>query len=122
MPVIDVLDESAGPVLALRVSGGRGGGHEPAAIARRAEEIALRHGALRLLVLVEGLGMLEAASLRSQLSLVTGLAGRVERVAVVGDQGWLKTALRSAPTPGRMALKHFPGARMEDAREWVKSA
>lgn len=121
MPVVDVLDESAGPVLALRVSGGRGGGLEPAAIARRAEEIALQHGAFRLLVLVEGLGMLEAASLRSQMSFVAGLAGRVERVAVVGDQGWLKTALRSAPLPGRIAVKHFSSARVEDAREWVKS-
>ena len=121
MPVIDVMDESAGPVLALRVSGGRRGGLEPAAIARRAEEIARRHGAFRLLVVVEGVGLLEAASLRSQLPLAAGLAGRLERVAVVGDQGWLKTALRSAPAPGSMAVKHFLSARVEDAREWLKS-
>jgi hypothetical protein len=45
----------------------------------------------------------------------------VERVAVVGDQGWLKTALRSAPTAGATTVKHFPGARVEDAMEWVRS-
>jgi hypothetical protein len=121
LPVIDVLEESAGPVLALRVSGGRKGGLEPAAVARRAREIAERHGSFRLLVLVEGVGLLEAASLRSQLPLAAGLAGRLERVAVVGDQGWLKTALRSAPTPGSTAVKHFPSARVADAREWVSA-
>jgi hypothetical protein len=121
LPVIEVMEESAGPVLALRLSGGRRGGLEPAAVARRAEEIARSHGAFRLLVVVEGVGLLEAASLRSQLPLAAGLAGRVDRVAVVGDQGWLKTALRSAPSSGGTAVRHFPSARVEDAREWVKA-
>lgn len=122
MPVIDVLDESSGPVLALRVSGGRSGGLAPADVADRAAEIARRHGALRLLVLVEGVGLLEAASLRSQLPLAAGLAGRVERVAVVGDQGWLKTALRAAPAGAGTEVRHFPGARAGEAREWLKSS
>ena len=118
MPIIHVLEESAGPVLALRVSSGRHGGLSPAEIAGRAEAIAARHGALRLLVLVEGLGFLEAASLRSQLPLAAGLAGRVERVAVVGDQEWLKAALRSAPT-GRTEVRHFPSADATAARQWL---
>ena len=118
MPIIHVLEESAGPVLALRVSGGRGGGTPPAEVAGRAEEIASRHGALRLLVEVEGLGFLEAASLRSQLPLAARLAGRVERVAVVGDQGWLKAALKSAPG-GPTEVRHFPKARAGEAREWL---
>ena len=118
MPIIQVLEESAGPVLALRVSGGRSGGASPAEVAGRAEEIASRHGALRILVLVEGLGFLEAASLRSQLPLAARLAGRVERVAVVGDQGWLKVALKSAPG-GATEVRHFPAADARDAREWL---
>ena len=118
MPIIHVLEESAGPVLALRVTGGRTGGASPAEVATRAEEIAGRHGALRLLVVIEGLGFLEAASLRSQLPLAARLAGRVERVAVVGDQGWLRAALKSAPG-GATEVRHFPSARATDAREWI---
>ncbi|HET7691975.1 MAG TPA: STAS/SEC14 domain-containing protein [Gemmatimonadota bacterium] len=118
MPIIHVLEESAGRVLALRVSGGRSGGSSPAEVARRAEEIASRHGALRLLVEVDGLGFLEAASLRSQLPLATRLAGRVERVAVIGDQGWLRAALKSAPE-GPTEVRHFPADRAGDAREWL---
>jgi hypothetical protein len=118
LPIIQVLEESAGPVLALRVSGGRSGGASPKEIAGRAEEIASRHGAVRVLVVVEGLGFLEAASLRSQLPLVTGLRGRVERVAVVGDQGWLKAALRSAPA-GPTEVRHFPSADARGARQWL---
>jgi hypothetical protein len=120
LPILQVLEESAGPVLALRVSGGRRGGASPAEVAERAEAIASRHGGLRLLVLVEGLGFLEAASLRSQLPLAARLAGRVERVAVVGDQGWLKAALRSAPTGGT-EVRHFPSAETSRAREWLTS-
>lgn len=120
MPVIDVMGESAGRVLALRVSGGRNGGVSPAEVADRAEEIARGHGALRLLVLVDGLGFLEAASLRSQLPLARRLAGRVERVAVVGDQGWLKAALRSAPGGGP-EVRHFPRPRIQDAIDWLNS-
>ena len=121
MPVLDVMEESAGSVLALRVTGGRAGGASPAEVARRAEEIAGRHGRFRLLVFVEGLGFLEAASLRSHLPLAAGLAGRVDRVAVVGDQGWLRTALHSAPTPAGTEVRHFGSARAEDARHWVNS-
>ena len=118
MPIIDVLEESAGPVLALRVTSGRRGGLSPAEIADRAEEIAARHGALRLLVLVDGLGFLEAASLRSQLPLAARLAGRVERVAVVGDQGWLRAALRSAPA-GATEVRHFSRSEGQLARQWL---
>lgn len=118
MPIIHVLEESAGSVLALRVTGGRSGGASPAEVASRAEEIAGRHGALRLLIQVDGLGFLEAASLRSQLPLAARLAGRVERVAVVGDQGWLKAALRSAPG-GATDVRHFPAAQAAEAREWI---
>jgi hypothetical protein len=118
LPIIQVLEESAGPVLALRVSGGRSGGASPAEVAGRAEEIASRHGALWLLVVIEGLGFLEAASLRSQLPLATRLAGRVERVAVVGDQGWLKAALKSAPG-GATEVRHFPAADARGARKWL---
>lgn len=121
MPVVDVMEESAGPVLALRVTGGRAGGTSPAEVARRAEEIAGRHGTLRLLVHVGDLGFLEAASLRSHLPLAAGLANRVERLAVVGDQGWLKAALHSAPTPSGTEVRHFGSARAEDARHWVNS-
>ncbi|HJU86331.1 MAG TPA: STAS/SEC14 domain-containing protein [Gemmatimonadota bacterium] len=118
MPIIQVLEESAGPLLALRVSGGRRGGASAAEVAARAAEIASRHGAIRLLVLVEELGFLEAASLRSQLPLAAGLAGRVERIAVVGDQGWLKAALRSAPS-GKTEVRHFPSSGARAARQWL---
>ena len=120
MPIIHVLEESAGPVLALRVTGGRSGGASPTEVAGRAEEIAGRHGALRLLIEVDGLGFLEAASLRSQLPLAARLAGRVERVAVVGDQGWLKAALKSAPR-GPADVRHFPRSHAVEALEWVRS-
>jgi hypothetical protein len=118
VPVIHVLEESDGPVLALRVSGGRAGGTSPAEIADLAEVIARRHGALRLLVEVEGLGFFEATSLRSQLPLAARLSGRVERVAVVGDQGWLKAAIRSAPSGGT-EVRHFPRAGLQDAKDWL---
>jgi hypothetical protein len=118
LPIIHVLEESAGQILALRVSSGRSGGTSPAEVAGRAEAIASRHGALRLLIEVEGLGFLEAASLRSQLPLAARLAGRVERVAVVGDQGWLKAALKSAPG-GPAEVRHFPTANARAAREWL---
>ena len=114
------MEESAGPVLALRVSGGRGGGVSPEEVASRAEEIARGHGRLSLMVLVDGLGFLEAASLRSQLPLAQRLAGRVERLAVVGDQGWLKAALKSAPGGGP-EVRHFPRARMQDAIDWLNA-
>lgn len=121
MPVLDVMEESAGTVLALRVTGGRGGGASPAEVARRAGEIASRHGTFRLLVYVEDLGFLEAASLRSHLPLAAGLAERVDRVAVVGDQRWLKAAMRSAPAPAGTEVRHFTAAHAEDARRWVNS-
>ena len=94
------------------------GGIEPAQVAARAREIVRRSGALRLLVVVDRIGLLEAASLRSHLSTVAGLAADVERVAIVGDQGWLKGAVRSAPS-GRSEVRLFPAAHLADARAWI---
>lgn len=106
----------------VQVRGGHEGGVDPAHVVSRARETIRRHGSLRLLLLVERIGLLEAASLRSQLPLVTGLAGDVERVAVVGDQGWLKGAMRSAPGRGRPQVRLFPRARLEEARAWVEGS
>ena len=117
MPVLEVLDEGAGPVLALRVKGGRQAGIDPAQVAARAREIVRRNGTLSLLVIVDRIGLLEAASLRSHLSIVAGLAEDVERVAIVGDQGWLKGAVRSAPG-GRSEVRLFPSVHLTEARAW----
>jgi hypothetical protein len=119
LPVVEVLKESSGPVLALRVKSGRQGGDDPEAVAARAREAILRHGSLRLLLLVDRIGLLEAASLRSHLPLAAGLAGDVQRVAVVGDQGWLEGAVRAAPGKGRTQVRVFPHSRAEDARAWL---
>ena len=119
MPVVEVQGEGAGPVLVLRVSSGRGGGTDPADVAARACQIVRRCGALRLLVLVERIGMLEALSLRSHLPLTTGLARDVERVAVVGDQRWLRSALAAAPQGGPAEVRLFAPTELEAARAWV---
>lgn len=108
-----------GPVLALRVSGGRTGGVEPAEIADRARRIADREGGLRLLLVVERIGMIEALSLRSHLPLTAGLASRVERVAVVGGQRWLRGALAAAPEAGRAQVRLFREEELETARAWI---
>ena len=121
MPVVEVLEEGAGPVLALRVSSGRSGGTDPGEVADQARRIAEREGALRLLVRVEGLGMLEALSLRSLLPLTTDLAPRLERVAVVGDQRWLQGALKTAPEGGRAEVRLFPPGELETARAWLSA-
>ena len=120
MPVFEVLGDGAGPVLTLRVSSGRGDGGELAAIADRARRIVERHGALRLLVLVERIGMIEALSLRSQLPLGADLAGDVERVAVVGDQRWLRGAVAAAPGGGA-EIRLFPTTELPAAGAWLRS-
>lgn len=122
MPVVEVLGDGAGPVLALRVSSGRSGGADPAEVADRARRIAQREGTLRLLVRVEGLGMLEALSLRSLLPLTTDLAPHLERVAVVGDQRWLRGALKAAPEGARAEVRLFPPAELETARAWISES
>jgi hypothetical protein len=118
LPVLEILEEGAGPVLVLALRGGREGGIDPAQVAARARETVRRHGRLRLLVAVERIGLLEAASLRGHLSTVAGLAGDVERVAIVGDQGWLRGVVRSAPV-GRAEVRLFPTARLSEARSWI---
>lgn len=119
MPVFEVLGDGAGRVLTLRVSSGRSGGADLAGIADRARRIVERHGALRLLVLVERIGMIEALSLRSQLPLGADLAGDVERVAVVGDQRWLRGAVAAAP-PGGAEVRLFPAADLPAAGAWLR--
>lgn len=122
MPVVEVLEESAGPILALRVKSGRSGGDDPEQVATRARDTIGRHGSLRLLVLMDRIGLLEAASLRSLLPLASGMSEDVQRVAVVGDQGWLEGAVRMAPGKGPTQVRVFPGSRVEDARAWLNEA
>lgn len=122
MPVVEVLEESAGPILALRVKSGRSGGDDPEDVAARARDAIRRHGSLRLLVVMDRIGLLEAASLRSLLPLASGMRGDVQRVAIVGDQGWLEGAVRAAPGKGQTQIRVFPRSRAEDARAWLNEA
>jgi hypothetical protein len=120
VPVVEVMEDGSGPVLVLQVRSGRTGGADPTDVAERARETVRCHGSLRLLLLVDKIGLLEAASLRSHLPLAAGLAGDVERVAIVGDQRWLEGAVRSAPGKGRTLVRVFPHSRVAEARTWVQ--
>ena len=119
MPVVELIEEGSESVLVLQVRAGRESSTDPAHVVDRARDIVRRHGSLRLLLLVEKIGLLEAASLRSHLPLAAGLAADVERVAIVGDQGWLEGAVRSAPGKSRTLIRVFPHARVAEARAWV---
>jgi hypothetical protein len=121
LPVVEVMGDGSGWVLAPRVSSGGGGGTDPAEAADRARRIVEREGALRLLVLVERIGMLEALSLRSRLPLARDLAPHVERIAVVGDQRWLRGALAAAPDGGRAEVRLFRSGELEAAWAWLSS-
>jgi hypothetical protein len=50
------------------------------------------------------------------------MSGDVQRVAIVGDQGWLEGAVRAAPGKGRTQIRVFPRSRAEDARAWLNEA
>jgi hypothetical protein len=121
LPTVEVLEEEGGRVLGLRVSGGRSGAEDLAGLTRRAREIVERRGTLRLLVLLERIGMLEALSLRSRLASVVDLSPHVERVAVVGDQGWLRKALAAAPKTVTERVRIFPPADLDVARSWISA-
>ncbi len=47
---------------------------------------------------------------------------RISHVAVVADQGWLARWVRIVAPLLKADVRHFPSSKLDEAREWIRSA
>lgn len=92
-------------------------------VIQRFDSAIAEHGTIRLLEVVEEVGSVDPVTLLSDARFIWRHATDFERVAVVGQKGWVKTLTKAT---GRISslfkqteVRYFDMDDLEGARTWV---
>jgi hypothetical protein len=113
--------EDAGTNLVEIVVNGRVSKAEFDDVAARLEAAIARHGKLRVLEVVRSFGGIDPAAFWADLKFALRHLNDFSRCAVVGDKGWIETLTRGADKLIACELRHFPPARIDAARAWLRA-
>lgn len=109
------------PVVEVTVEG-RIADAELKAVFNRLREDLEHNGKTRMLEVIRRFTGMEPQALWTDLTLGPPLANRVERVAVVADQAWIRSAAHLGRLFTRAELKVFEPSELDQARTWIAQA
>lgn len=95
---------------------------ETAEIERTLEERIREHGKIRLMVVMESYPTLNSAeSIYDDLGFAKKYAPHIERMAVLGDQGWKKHWIALFGLFGGIRAEYFERSDFKSAVNWIQS-
>ncbi len=86
------------------------------------ESVIADKGGLSALALVRSFSGMELAAWWKDIRWGVGHMGKVRRVAIVTDIGWIEAMTRASSVMVSAEVKTFPLAELEAARAWVRAA
>lgn len=116
--MLRALPQNRGNLLAYKV-GGLLRQPDLEKVSKRLEKI---EGKARLLLVLEGLRGLTPAAFWEDLKLTLGHFRDIERMAVVGDQRWLRWWVRTAATLVSVQVQVYGSEDRAAAVKWLKEA
>jgi len=78
-----------------------------------------QNGKTRLIEIIQHFTGMELAALWTDIRLGVPLAQKVERVAVVADQSWIRQLAELGHLFTRAELKIFASEKLSEARAWI---
>ena len=117
--MLEILPESSGNVVGVRIAG-RLGGDECKLLAVRIEELIDEHKAVRLLLDVSECDRVDPAAAWEEFIMGVKHWNELERIAIVGGAKWSEVA---AGTLNRLAYgeaEHFTADELPGAWVWVR--
>jgi hypothetical protein len=117
--MFEQLSGSAGNVLGFKM-----GEHVTAEDVRAiggmiAEKIAV-HTNIRLLIEFEGFPHMEPEALLEKLRFIRDHSGGIDRMAVVGNRGWIKAWVKIGGLFTRREVEYFERSDRQSAWEWLR--
>lgn len=80
------------------------------------------NGKSRILEIIEQFSSIEPAAIWTDIKLGIPLANKVDRVAVVADQGWIRAISKLGVLFTRAEVRSFEPTELDEARDWIGSA
>ncbi len=119
--MITYQSQAGSPVVELRVEGRVTDAELVANVDRLRTDLEV-NGKSRLIEIIENFTGIEPAAIWSDVRLGLPLAQKVERVAVVADQAWIRTLTHLGPLFTRAEIRSFAPAELDEARRWIGMA
>ena len=116
--MITYASEPDSPVIELRVSGRVTDSEMEANIERLRTDLE-QNGKTRVIEIIEGFEGIEPAAIITDVRLGLALAGKLDRVAVVADQAWIRGLSQLGHLFTRAELRVFADERLVEARSWI---
>jgi hypothetical protein len=118
--MIEVLPESSGKVVGLRISGKLMHADYDRFVPLLEQHIR-EDGSVRVLVVFHDFAGLEARALWDEMKFDTKHCRDVERCAIVGETAWEEWSTRLArPLFPKGMIRYFDVSRLDDAWTWIR--
>ncbi|HKT54628.1 MAG TPA: STAS/SEC14 domain-containing protein [Caulobacteraceae bacterium] len=113
--------EAGSPVVEIGVAGGVTNTDLEGWLTRLRVDVE-ENGKSRILEIIEDFSGIEPAAIWTDIKLGIPLARKVDRVAVVADQGWIRALSKVGGMFTMAEVRSFEPIELEEARTWIGSA
>ena len=113
-------DDEANGVLAYAVDRGDFEEAEVAKIWKRFDDAATAGKKIRIYAEMRALPSVQGVLVVEKLKRIATIMSVIERMAIVGDQGWLQIYARLIDPITKPDIKHFTSDQRDEALAWVK--
>lgn len=116
---LDIDDEAAG-ILAYAVDGGKISESEVAPVWQRFEDAKANGRKIRVYAEMSGLPSTSGAVIVEKFKHLRSIMSTMERMAVVGDAGWMGIYARIVDPITKFDLRHFTTEQQDEAIAWIR--
>ena len=115
------FDDPEAGLLAYAVDGGMIGEADAAPIWARFDEAAAQGAKIRIYAEMAAIPSVSGGMVMAKLKRLGTLLATLDRMAIVGDQGWLDWYERIVDPITRFDIKHFTMEQKSEAVAWLRS-
>ena len=116
--ILDIDDEEAG-ILAYAIDG-KISEDDAAPIWRRFEAAKANDKKIRIYAEMSGLPRTSGAVIVEKLKHLSSIMSTMEKMAIVGDAGWIGIYTKIADPITKFDIKHFPTEQKDEAIAWIR--
>ena len=113
-------DDVANGILAYAVDGGELSDDQLAAIWKRFDDAAEAGTKIRIYAEMRAIPSVQGGMIMDKLKRLRTIMGVTERMAIVGDQGWLELYAKVIDPITKPDIKHFTTDQKDEALAWVR--
>ena len=117
--ILDIDDEEAG-IVAYAVDGSKITEDEAAPIWQRFEDAKASGRKIRVYAEMSGIPSSSGAVIVEKLKHLGSIMSTMERMAVVGDAGWMGIYAKIADPITKFDIKHFTTEQKDEAIAWIR--